>query len=156
MTLANTALQKLSEWQPAGPGPHTLVFTDAETGTGVRLSVEVLDRLAVALWEAEVVPGKAPARTLADQANHIAGRVTGFMEPLKVLEVDPARGQALLRSVEPARRESDRLYYEVLLNADGRAAVRRYQGSLDKTGRQQIAFTLTREAVAKLVGDLAG
>jgi hypothetical protein len=36
------------------------------------------------------------------------------------------------------------------------AVVRRYAGSKSESGRNQIAFAITHEALAKLAGDIAG
>jgi hypothetical protein len=87
-------------------------------------------------------------------ANGVARRVTGLMEPLRVLEIDIQRNEALLRSNEPTRRSADLFYYEVLLKGTQAASVRRYQGNPDGGRREQVPFGLTHEALAKLIGDL--
>jgi hypothetical protein len=70
--------------------------------------------------------------------------------------VDAGRGEALLRSQQPTSRAEQLHYYEVLLQAAGKATVRRYQAS-HQLGehRKQTAFALTHEALAKLAEDLA-
>jgi hypothetical protein len=79
------------------------------------------------------------------------------LEPLKVVEVDAVKGEALLRSSEPAQRGDKLFYYEVLLKGTHAAQVRRYQALAEGIGRrEQVAFALTQEALTKLVGDLAG
>jgi hypothetical protein len=81
--------------------------------------------------------------------------VTGLLEPLRLVEVDAPRGVALLRSNAPAAREGTLSYYEVLRQADGTTRVNRYEAWHGTSKRQAIPFTLTNEALAKLVGDLA-
>jgi len=90
---------------------------------------------------------------LADQAARIARRVTGLLEPLRLVEIDAEHGIAQLRSDTPTERGGERAYYEVLRHADGTTGVARYQAP--PAGRRHpVAFTLTHEALAKLVSDL--
>jgi hypothetical protein len=85
----------------------------------------------------------------------VADRATGLLEDLKVVEVDRPRGQALLRSEAPVSRGEDLFYYEVLLTATGAANLRRYSAPNQGPGkREQVAFALTHEALAKLSRDL--
>jgi hypothetical protein len=82
--------------------------------------------------------------------------VTGLLEPLRLLEVDAGHGVALLRSGTPSQWGDGLFYYEVLLQNDGTTTVRRYQApTQDEPRRQQTEFSLTHEALAKLVRDLA-
>src|SRR5437588_11355779 len=117
MTLENTLLQKLGEWKPPG-GRQTLTLPDADAGWTVSLTVERQDELSCQLWEMTVVrtlPPPATADALRSWADRAAGRVTGLLEPLKVVEVDVTRREALLRSDEPAQRGPGLFYYDVLL-----------------------------------------
>lgn len=152
MTLDGKLLENLNSWRPAGLGPHTLTAT-AEQGR-VHLEAEQVDTLAIALRIVDVMPTPRTAAPLADRAAAVAARVAGLLEPLKVIEIDGGRGEALLRSDVPAHVGNDRLYYELLLEASGRATMRRWRGSLETTGRQAVPFTLTREVIQKLVADL--
>lgn len=158
MTLADTLQQRLSEWRPAGTGRQRFAHHDAATGTAVRLDVDHLETLSCQLWEAAVTrsaEAMAAEPSLEGWARRVADSVTGLLEPLKLVEVDKSRGQALLRSDEPAQKAGDRFYYEVLLERTGHASVRRFKGSTTAAKREQVAFALTREAVGKLVEDLA-
>ena len=47
-------------------------------------------------------------------------------------------------------------YYEVRLSGIDRATVRRYEASKTHSGRTQVPFAVTHEAVAKLAGDICG
>ena len=101
------------------------------------------------------MPAGNPTESLNERAEAIASRVTGLLEPWSLIEVDEARGAALLRSSTPTRRGDVISYYEALLNADGAAAVRRYEGPHgETTHRQQVAYALTYESLGKLVADL--
>jgi hypothetical protein len=71
-----------------------------------------------------------------------------------VVEVDPLRLEAQLRSQNPIARDGQEFYYEVLLRAAGTAGVRRYQAASPGHPRQQVLFPLTHEVLAKLAGDL--
>ena len=55
------------------------------------------------------------AAALRAWADRIAGRARGLLEPLKVIEVDAERDEAILRSDTPAAQGEDRFYYEVHL-----------------------------------------
>ena len=102
------------------------------------------------LTRLEAAPTAADLKTRAER---LAGRATGLMEPLRLIEVDAGRNVALLRSAAPQQRGDDLFYYEVLLQ-EGGAGVRRYQASTQGGARQQVAFPLTHEALAKLAADL--
>ena len=92
---------------------------------------------------------------LRSWAERVAGRATGLLEPLRLVEVDGARDEALLRSEQPARRDEQLHYYEVVLRGRGEADVRRYQASHQPgSRREQVPFALTHEAVATLASDL--
>lgn len=155
MTLANKLLQKLSNWKLAGNQRHDLTVADEGTGWTATVTAERCDELGCLVWELALQrPGLASAAdsaTLRTWADRVASRATGLLEPLKVIEVDAERLEAQLRSQEPTQREEQRYYYEVLLKAPGRATVRRYRSGAH---REQVAFALTHEALAKLTGDL--
>jgi len=153
MTLEELLLQKLADWRPAGPG-QALTINHPESGRGLSVSAERVDSLASRLTEVRLTCTAAREVGLKEQAEAIAGRVTGLLEPLAVLEVDGERHTALLRSQAPAKRGEDLQYYEVTRHADGTTLVRRYQARRDSGKREAVAFTLTHEALGKLVRDL--
>jgi hypothetical protein len=156
MTLAETLLQRLAKWRPDSDR-QTLDVTDPQSGWIARLEADHVETLGCRLWELTLKPSQ-PANDvdLASCADRAAGRVTGLLEPLRVVEVDRTRGLAQLRSDRPGQRADGQFYYEVLLHADGTTQLRRYQApDKDQPRRRQVAFTLTHEALAKLVADLA-
>jgi hypothetical protein len=154
MTLDETLLQRLADWRPDSPR-QTLTVEDAG-GWAVELTADRVETVGARLWEValrRLVPLESPA-PLAEQAGRIAARVTGLLEPLRLVERDAGLGLAQMRSCAPAARGEELAYYEVVRRADGATHVRRYlQGAGGK--RQQVAFTLTLEALGKLVADLA-
>lgn len=157
MTLAEKLLPKLSEWQPAGAGRHSW-STDLSEGWNLHLAADRADSLSCLVWEltlsrtADVPKGL----TLKAWADGIVARVGGLMEDLKVYEVDACSNEALLRSDTPSSRGEKLAYYEVKLHGLDRAIVRRFTGSKLKVGREQVAFALTHEVMARLVEDIAG
>jgi hypothetical protein len=158
MNLAESLLPKLSEWQPAGAGRHSFGATLPEAGWAVQLTTDKADSLSCLVWELSLTrTGAAPeGLTLKAWAEGVARRVTGLLEPLKLLEVDAARAEAVLRSEAPAKKGEQLAYYEVRLYGTDRATVRRFQASRTASARDQVAFALTHEVLAKLAGDIAG
>jgi len=158
MTLNETLLEKLAEWR-SGHGRKTLNIPDTGAGWTVALTADRADELGCLVWEmtlrrsTPLAGGNAAA--LHAWAERAAGRARGLLEMLKVIEIDAERDEAILRSDTPAAKGKDRFYYEVHLHGKGMADVRRYRGSLSAAGkREQIAFALTHEALARLAGDL--
>ena len=157
MTLPEKLLPKLSEWRPAGAGRHSLSAVAPDSGWTVQLTADKADTLSCLVWELALTrTAEAPAGlTLKTWAEGVAARATGLLEPLKLLEVDDTRGVALLRSTAPAKKGEAVAYYEVRLSGLDRAEVRRFTATRTAGGREQIAFALTHEVLAKLAGDIA-
>jgi hypothetical protein len=158
MTLTESLLPKLSEWRPAGDGRHSLAVAIPEAGWTANLTADKADSLSCLVWELTLSrTGDAPEGvTLKAWADGVAKRATGLLEPLRVLEVDAVRGEAVLRSDSPAKKGERLAYYEVRLFGADRAIVRRFAASRTESGREQVAFALTYEVLAKLAGDIAG
>ncbi|MBA4187705.1 MAG: hypothetical protein C0467_06760 [Planctomycetaceae bacterium] len=158
MTLPETLLPRLSEWRPAGAGRHSWAESFPDAGWTVQIAADKTDSLSCLVWEmtlnrtADVPAGL----TLSTWAAGIASRVAGLMEQLKVHEVDQHRGEAILRSVAPAKKGDALAYYEVRLPNLNTAVVRRFTASKVESGRDQVPFALTHETIAKIVGDIAG
>src|SRR5437763_1655398 len=127
MTL-DTLLNNLGEWRPAGAGPHSFGHALA-TGWTVGVTAEAADTVGCRLTELGVSRQAKPvtAAELTDWAVRTADRVTGLLEPLKLIEVDATRSEAMLRSETPAPKGDDVQYYEVLLRGRHAATLHRYQ-----------------------------
>jgi hypothetical protein len=151
MTLESTLRTRIADL-PSASGRHTL--TVQEQAWTVALALDSHDRLGCLLWDLTVRRAAPLPGTQKVWATRIAGRVTSLLEPLKLLEVDPARQQALLRSTTPTARDTAVQYFEVLLQGTAEATLRRYQGYHQPQPREQVAFALTYESLAKLLADL--
>lgn len=158
MTLDEVLLPRLAEWRPTGEERAVLTVPLEGAGWTVTLTGDRCDDLGCRLWEVQLQRTRpaAPDLTLTAWANRTADEVRGLLEPLRVLEVDLPRNEALLRSDEPTRRKDQLYYYEVLLRGTDAAIVRRYQAAPVGGQRQQVTFTLTHEVLARLLSDLAG
>jgi hypothetical protein len=158
MSLDGLLLEKLARWRP--DGREALEVSAPESGWSTTVTADAADVVGCRLWELSVrragdLTPAGDTATPRNRAEAIASRVTGLLEPWSLIEVDEARGTALLRSTTPTRRGDVISYYEALLNADGAAAVRRYEGPHgEATRRQQVPYGLTHECLAKLVSDL--
>ena|SRR5437879_1035340 len=160
MSLDAILLQKLAEWKPPAGGERgALAATDPAAGWTATVTADRNDGLSTLVWELTVRRPRDQAPSGGDAlrawADRSASRVTGLMEPLKVIEVDVLKNAAILRSDEPASRADKVFYYEVFLKGCHEAAVRRYQVAREPgQPREQVAFPLTHEALAKLARDL--
>ena len=156
MTLANTLLERLANWRPQ-TAPETLTVADEAGVWSAAVTAAAVDRVGAHLWEVNFRRANAAldAAALKAWGEQIAGRVTGLLEPLRLLEVDDEQKVALLRSGKPGQRGEAVLYYEVRLTADGAATVQRFEASHQaETKRRQVEFTLTHEVLAKLASDV--
>jgi hypothetical protein len=132
--------------------------SDDAAGWTAHLHAERWEPVACRLSQV-AVQGTGPSTVAGGQAlgawaQRIAARVTSLAEPLHTVEIDQGRGEALLRS-DPIQVDGDAEYFEVLLVGPNQATIRRYRGHHQPgKGRQQIPFSLTHEAIAKLVADL--
>jgi len=158
MNLAETVLQKVANWRPAGDKRHALLIPDGGSGWAVELQADRCDELGCRVWEITLRRTRkteVQALTLQAWADRAAKRVTGLLEGLRVVEVDSGRNEALLRSSTPARREDMISYFEIILGGTKSATLRRYRAYQEPGHcREQISFPITHEAFAKVVTDL--
>lgn len=158
MNLAETLQQKLSEWRPAGEDRPSTIVELPDHGWSVRFASTKVDTLGCALTEIEAVRANSiadDAAKLEAHASKVASRVTGLLEPLRLVEVDRARNIAILRSDAPRTRGTDVLFYEVVYTGLNRVSVRRFTATkLSPAHREPIEYILTHEVIGKLVDDL--
>jgi hypothetical protein len=62
----------------------------------------------------------------------------------------------VLRSDAPSKKGEKLAYYEIVLSGLDAAVVRRFTASKAVPVREQVAFALTHEILARLAGDVAG
>ena len=156
MRLAETVRQKLAENFPHS-GRHDLAIACDKAGWALNLTLDRRDELGCLIWELALRRTQAaPAEeTLRSWAERIARQTTGLLEPIKVVEIDELRNEALLRSETPSVRKGKPTYYEVLLKGTNLACLRRYEAEANSNGkREQVAFALTNDGLAKLAEDM--
>jgi len=157
MNLAETVLQKIANWRPAGDKRQALLIPDGGSGWAVELQADRCDELGCRVWEITLRRTRkteVQALTLQAWADRAAKRVTGLLEGLRVVEVDPGRNEALLRSDTPTSREQRVSYFEILLRGTKSATLRRFRAYQEPGHhREQVSFPLTHEALAKAVAD---
>jgi hypothetical protein len=157
MTLDEILYQRLGSWRPP-EGRHDLALAEETPGLAVTLTADRCDEVGSLVWELNLrrVAGAPPRSvTLKDWASGIGERVTGLLEPLKVIEVDPIQNEALLRSSAATQRGDKLYYYEVRLRGTSEAQVCRYQARSSNIGpRDQVPFAITHETLIKFIGDL--
>lgn len=159
MIRSEAILPKLADWRPPGNGRHSLHIPDEGSGWIAAVTADRNDVLGCLTWELTLRRTSAAAAadtcTLATWAKGAAARVTGLLEPLKVIEVDVHKNEALLRSARPTRRGDCLCYYEIHLLGLTEASLRRYQAPTPESNRrQQVLFPVTHEALAKVAADL--
>lgn len=157
MTLAETLPERLAEWKPEGTGRHS--WAGSDDGWDVRLTADRNDDVGAKVWDLELTrTGDAPpGATVRGWADKIAGTAAGLLEPLALHEVDAGANEALLRSKTPTKKGDAVGYYEVKLTGTTSAKVSRYAADTKaKTGREQVPFALTHEAIGNLAGAIAG
>ena len=158
MTVSERVLQKLADWRPPGEGRRTLAVPDEGSGWSLGVTADRRDAVGCVLWELTLqctAPERRQGVTLGGWAQKAAEHASGLLESLAVHEVDPVRGEALLRSTKPTARGDRRGYYEVLLQGTTRATLRRYEApSQLGARREQVPFALTHDALAKVITDL--
>jgi hypothetical protein len=149
MTLENTLRKKLAE--PPESGTEAVL---AHQGWNVALVPVAHDTLSCSLSDVRLQRDASADGDPRPWAERISRTVTGLLEPLRLIEVDAPRRIALLRSTAPTPHDPGLDYYEVELHGIARASLRRFRG-FQEAGqrREQIPFTVTYEALAKLIGD---
>lgn len=156
MTLAETLLSKLGEPRPTSPGRWTVAHADAASGWSAGVTVEMADALSSRIWEITCERAGEPY-ALKAWANALAERITGLLEPLRIVEVDDLRGEAILRSDAPSVRNDVRSHYELKLAGGRKAVLRRFSAAANSSAkREQTPFVLTHEVLGKLIEDLTG
>jgi|RhiMethySRZTD1v2_1073278.scaffolds.fasta_scaffold295410_2 hypothetical protein len=158
MTLAETLLQKLADWRPAGEGRHAVGLSLPDHGWTVRLTADRVDTLSCALTEVEAeraTPLPDDDKLLEAHARRAAGRVTGLLEPVRLIEIDRVRHIALVRSDSPPEKDGSVHFYEITFCGRNRVKVERFKAAKQSPAkRESIRFVLTHEVLAKLVDDL--
>ena len=147
MTLVNTLRQHLNSSEPGG-------FHVSLGDWSVTVAVEKKDSMSCLLTELTVRKNAASPQDVRAWGERIAGRATGLLEPLRLLEADVRLKQAILRSTAPMQHDGQYLYYEIDVRPET-ATLKRYAGRIGAS-RAAIPFALTNDAIVKLVNDIVG
>jgi hypothetical protein len=149
MTLANMLRKKLADPPESGSG-----VVLAHQGWNVGLQPAAHDTLGCALNEVALHRETGAEGDPRPWAERVSRTATGLLEPLRLIEVDAPRRVALLRSSAPTPHDPGVEYYEVELHGTASARLRRFRG-FQELGhkREQVPFTVTYEALGKLIGD---
>jgi hypothetical protein len=151
MKLQNQFEQELLN--SGGGGPAMVAVSDSPR----HLSCDVVERnsLAVSFNQLRLATAElasADAAKLERIGNALAGRLTYLMEPIAPIEIDAAAFVVQLRSSPPQRDDDGRSYYELTVRRGGEIVLSRFRKENGDT-RRQIAATVTREVMLRLVGD---
>lgn len=143
-----------------------LVAQLAEDGAGLtrlegawgrlELLTDDIDRLGVMVREVRLdrLPGSVPIATLRRRLQHLAERVDYLSERLILVEHDPARTGALMRSAQPREVGSERHYFELRVEKNRAARFARFRQPPGADERELLPFLLDRHALTRLVDDL--
>lgn len=151
---------------PASLGSDLIERLDAVTvpdveirGTALRARLRTADSdrlgIMVIAVEFDSLSGAIPAAALRERLLRLTERIDYLSEPLQLVEHDPARTGALLRSAEVRQVGSDREYFEMRVEMNRDTAFSRLRQPPGGSDRTQVPFLMTRETLARLVDDLA-
>ena len=146
-------LEKLTDWKPTQPGTNVLRMDLDPAGATVAISAQKQDSLSCLVGEMTVSSPAGTGVPLAERASAMAGRLTGLMENIRVIEVDADAEVAVLRSSAPAVRGDAKHYYEVKVTPTD-ANLKRYRTEAGTNTRESIGYALTHEVLAKVADDL--
>lgn len=150
---ASQLREKLSEWTVDG-GRQSASF--ALDGWTVTVNADLNAPIAGLVWDLALSGGPSAKPGVKAWGEAVAKSASGLMESLRLIEADASRDEAVLRSDKPSRMENEVSYYEVLLHGLTQATVRRFKADTKAgTPREQVAFAITHESLAKLAADIA-
>jgi hypothetical protein len=143
-----TELQKLGSGSPATVAVHDSprqLSCNVVEGNVLAVSFNQLRLATDELASADVAKLERIGKALA-------GRLTYLMEPIAPIESDATACVVQLRSSPPQRDDDGRSYYELIVRRGGEIALARFRKE-NGGARQQIAATVTREVLLRLIGD---
>lgn len=137
--------------QQIGQGAGTVGV--AGDGVTVDVEVEQSERYAVGVRGITVKPAQlnGDVRGIAER---IAEGVQVLGDPLRVVECDPAGGQAIVRSAEPETDEGGVTYWEADVRGNG-TALHRYRKDHSQPDREIVTEPLPHTVVGKIAEQLA-
>jgi hypothetical protein len=151
MTLRIQLHQTLDQLGAGGAATVNLAEGDRQ------LACDVVERnsLAVAFQTLRLATPELAGAATADLeriAKSLSDRLTYLMEPIRPIEIDTDACVAQLRSSPPQRDDDGRSYYELVVQRGGEIRLCRFRKE-PGAARHQIAATVTREVLLRLVDD---
>lgn len=132
--------------------PHRFVL--AAPDGRLHGDLESLDSIGCSLNHLEWEPSRPHgAAELKEIAEWLCRQVRYLLEPLAVIETDPAGVHLQIRSYPPTRQPQATSYYEALVSSSG-VTLRRYSAP-PGAPRQPAPMHVTREILERLVSDLS-
>lgn len=136
--------------------PRTVTWR-AEQGIELSADFTAVDTLGCACRElraatTELRDGSFDVARSWGQA--LSQRVTYLLEQIGPLELDADAQTVLVRSVPPTKMAGRTTYYELLIQAPGRLALRRYERDDTAESRRQLDLHLTHEVLERLARDI--
>jgi hypothetical protein len=149
-SLGNDLIQRLED----GAGPDVEVRGAA---LRARLRTADSDRLGIMVMAVafDRLAGSIQAADLRQRLLRLTERVDYLSEPLELVEHDPARTGALLRSAKVQQVGPDREYFEMRVEMNRDTVFSRLRQPPGGSDRSQVPFLMTRETLARLIDDLA-
>ncbi len=142
------------------PSATATVLEVREGDLRLRIELEQLDKLgcAMTLWSltrghVTSGSGSVSAASLRPHAEQLCERLQYLLEPLQLIEDDPASGHCQVRSMPPTiGPDKTRTYFELAVSPNS-ISLCRYQ-SVPGEPRRAIAAMLTSETLTRLTLDL--
>ena len=150
MTLQTQFDQQLSG---LGTGAATLAVDNSQRK--VSCSIIEHNQLAVSFDQLCLTTGELADANPGDLkriGTTLSERLTYLMEPIRPIELDADACTVQMRSSPPQRDDDGRSYYELVVRRGGELNLCRYRKEPGKP-RQQVAATVTGEALLRLVDD---
>ena len=149
---------ELKRNRPAEPGKE-IVLSATTDGVSVRVHLQDWDRLAVSLTgltvKAVAVDLPEDQDVFTEGCHQLADCLNYLEEPLRVIEIDGAKGIGIIRSYPPRSGFNAKSFFEVILNRNEKriSLVRRVRfGSSSKDMFEKIV--IGHHLLARLINDL--
>jgi hypothetical protein len=154
MTAMNLQAQFQQELGKLTSGGEAKVAVESQPR---KLSCDIIEHnsLAISFERLRLATAELANKSAADLeriGKALAQRLTYLMEPIAPIEIDAAECVVQLRSNPPQKDDDGRTYYELIVRRGGEIMLTRFRKE-PASARQQIAATVTREVLQRLVGD---
>ena len=154
MTYGDLLLESLKAKSPEGNSrihyPVDIVDSEVE----IHADICEVDRFGCQIESLHLHRLGPPDENLSTRAHHLTDQATYLFENLHLVECEPERERALVRSATVQNSGDSVGYYEADMHGD-EVDFARFARNRRERRREKIPFVLTKEAMARLVDDLA-